>query len=52
MENKNVTFLADLLDDLTHEDMCYLLNWLSLDEQVVSRANIKRWRRLNNKPVD
>ncbi len=46
-KNRQFHFLADLLDDLTHEELTALLNWLAINKLQCSRAEIKGWREVN-----
>lgn len=55
MANQNVTnnqALADLLDDLSQEEMANLINHLWVQQHIVSRAGIKAFRKNLGKPVD
>ncbi len=53
MENhKNNQALADLLDDLTPEEMADLINHLWVCGSIVSRGAIKAFRKNLKKPVD
>lgn len=50
----NVTFLADLIDDLNAEQLTMLLNWLAIAPPITPskfRADIKRWRELHGLKV-
>lgn len=55
MANQTVTHnqpLADLLDDLTQEEMVNLITQLWIQQNIVSRAGIKAFRKKLGKPVD
>lgn len=43
--------LADLLDDLTHQQLSELLVWMWLGSFEISRAAIKGWRKDRKLPV-
>jgi hypothetical protein len=45
-------YLADLLDDLNHEQLTSLLNYLAVGSQSVTRRNIRVWRKTNGFVVD
>ncbi|KKM83680.1 hypothetical protein LCGC14_1306920 [marine sediment metagenome] len=38
-------FLAEVLDDLDHEELTLLLNWLAIHTLRVTRPNIRTWRK-------
>lgn len=40
----NHTYLSDLLDDLSHEQLTELLNYLAVNHYHASRANVRAWR--------
>lgn len=42
-----MTFLSDVLDDLNHEQLTNLLNWLVIQGYVPTRANVRQWRKDN-----
>ena len=44
--------LADLLDDLTLEEMANLINHLWVNQHIVSRGGIKAFRKNIGKPAD
>lgn len=46
---KHHNYLADLLDDLTHEDLTNLINWAWARTYPMTRANIKSFRELIGK---
>ena len=54
MTNKTITpnnqALADLLDDLTQEEMANLINHLWVQHNIVSRSGIKAFRKAIGKP--
>lgn len=55
MANQNVIngqALADLLDDLTQEEMANLINHLWVQQNIVSRGGIKAFRKNIGKPID
>ena len=55
MANQNVPnnqALADLLDDLTQEEMANLINHLWVQQNIVSRSGIKAFRKKLGKSND
>ena len=48
---QNNQALADLLDDLTQEEMANLINHLWVQGNIVSRAGIKVFRKMINKSI-
>jgi len=52
----NTNFLADLIDDLNHQQLTELLNHLALNQNQLEissfRACVRQWRKDNNLPVD
>ncbi len=41
----NYQFLSEVIDDLDHEELTELLNWLALKGHAPTRPNINAWRR-------
>ncbi|KKN40695.1 hypothetical protein LCGC14_0730790 [marine sediment metagenome] len=41
----NYQFLSEVIDDLDHEQLTELMNWLAIKGYAPTRPNINAWRR-------
>jgi hypothetical protein len=45
VSKSNYEFLSEVIDDLDHEQLTELLNWLAIKGYAPTRPNINAWRR-------